>query len=78
MSIPMKHLHFPDGGTYSVGVDDGCLVIAPGEDEDAPRVWISPAMAQWIGAQKPQPMGVRRFVVETLDFSPDKLPARGD
>ena len=36
--------------TYSVGVDDHCLVVSSG-DADAPKVWLSGSMLKWLGSQ---------------------------
>ena len=34
--------------TYKYAKDDGCLVISSGKKKDAPKVWLSKSMCDWI------------------------------
>ena len=48
MGIELKVVHPVASETYRIGFDDGCIVVSAGEQEDAPKVWLSPSMVVYL------------------------------
>jgi hypothetical protein len=84
--VEMDTIPMTDGGTYRVGLDDGCFVVSSGAEIAAPKVWLSRAVIRWmaerVGQLTCKRCGGRKF----LDVTPesqhlvvdDKRPACPD
>jgi len=65
--MEFKKLEFKDGSTYSVKLDDHCLVVCIGKSgKSKTKLWLSQAMVEWIAENK-----------NNIDFGTDSWEVNG-